>query len=171
MDVAPGLQPEANGRLRCLECGRWYRFLPPHLGPAHEMSAAEYRERHQLPARLGLRGSDLRARAAEQGRDRYAARPDIRAAMERGRADGPVPLRYEEARRTAGRPLNRAAKRAGGQAARAARLARLDARAVALGYDDLAAYLAARSAVSEAAVAQELGCGRATVGRWRAEMP
>ncbi|MFI6986011.1 MucR family transcriptional regulator [Embleya sp. NPDC050154] len=165
-----GQQPEADGRLQCLECGRWYRLLPPHLGQAHDISAAEYRERHQLPARLGLRATDLRERATEQGRKRYAARPDIRAAMEAGRVVAPEVGAPEASRRTAGRVMNRAAKRAGGRAAREARLARLDARAVALGYADLAGYLEAVKDRPVAVVARELGCGRATVGRWRTSL-
>ncbi|MFF7249906.1 hypothetical protein ACFZBU_39125 [Embleya sp. NPDC008237] len=49
-------------------------------------------------------GRDLREHAAEQVRGRYAARPDIRMAMERGHEGGPTDLAREEARRMSARP-------------------------------------------------------------------
>ncbi|WP_425580356.1 MucR family transcriptional regulator [Streptomyces polychromogenes] len=114
-----GVQPQEDGRLECLECGGWYRLLPPHLGAAHRMSAAEYREAHQLPRRLGLRARDLSEQAREQGRARYAARKDIRAAMAQGRAGGPGPDAVRSSQETAHRPGVIEARRRGGQGRRA----------------------------------------------------
>lgn len=47
-------------QIECLECGRWYSFLPPHLHRTHGMTADEYRERHNLPASAPLAGSTYR---------------------------------------------------------------------------------------------------------------
>ena len=38
----------------CHECGRRFRMLVQHLRLAHEMTVAEYRRLHQLPATVPL---------------------------------------------------------------------------------------------------------------------
>ncbi|MFE9427706.1 MucR family transcriptional regulator [Kitasatospora sp. NPDC006697] len=163
-----GVQPQEDGRLECLECGRWFRLLPPHLGSAHQMSAAEYREAHQLPRRLGLRASDLAERAREQGRERYAGRPDIRAQMERGRMIAPATSAVRSSQETARRPGVVAARRRGGAGKAAAERARVDEAAHRLGFADVADFLAVRCALGRQVteMAKELGLPRGTVSGW-----
>lgn len=162
------LQPEQDGRLQCLECGRWYRLLPPHLGRVHEMSAAEYRKAHQLPRKLGLRASDLAEQARNQGRVRYTQRPDIRAHMAAGRTTIDRTNVVAGTRASAGYEMVRAAHRAGGQGAKAAHRRRADQAAQALGFTDLDAYLDAREEVPHARAARELGISRQAIRRYRA---
>ncbi|MEU6973606.1 MucR family transcriptional regulator [Kitasatospora aureofaciens] len=163
-----GVQPQEDGRLECLECGGWFRLLPPHLGAAHQISAAEYREAHQLPRTLGLRAQDLAEHAREQGRTRYAARADIREAMERGRTVAPATSAVRSSQETAQRPGVVAARRRGGAGKAAAARARVDQAAQAAGFADLAEFLAVRCAsgrqVTE--MAKELGLPRGTVSGW-----
>lgn len=165
-----GVQPQEDGRLECLECGGWYRLRPPHLGAAHRMSAAEYREAHQLPRRQGLRARDLSERAREQGRARYAAREDIRATMDQGRAGGPGPDAVRSSQETAHRPGVIEARRRGGQGRRASARRRADQAAQSVGYPDLGAFFADRRGATAAAMAAELGLPRTTVGAWKQQL-
>ena len=67
-------------------------FLPPHLSRAHQLSATDYRQRHQIPASVPLAGA------------RYVA--NARARLQRAHADGTIhnnPQRASEAARGAGR--------------------------------------------------------------------
>lgn len=161
-----GRQPEEDGRLQCLACGRWFRLLPPHLGPAHSLSAAEYRAAYRLPRRLSLRAADLGETASEQGRDRYADRPDIRAHMAAGRQGIDPGTAVAGSRETARYAMVRDARRRGGQGKRAAADRRMDDAARAAGFPDMRAYLAARGGVKVAAMARELRAPRTTVMRW-----
>lgn len=54
----------------CHECGAWYKTLAPHLRSAHEMTVAEYREAHQLPAQIGLTSLAYAQTNAEHARER-----------------------------------------------------------------------------------------------------
>ncbi|MEV4078936.1 MucR family transcriptional regulator [Nonomuraea fuscirosea] len=72
--VPPGVQPAQDGRLQCLECGRWYRSLAAHVNRSEDMTAARYRERHGLPATLPLVSPELSELWSEQAKDRLAAR-------------------------------------------------------------------------------------------------
>lgn len=73
--VAVGEQPEDDGLLACLECGLWYRGLGGHLVGAHDMTADEYRELHELPRRRGLWAEDARRGAGERARQRASRYP------------------------------------------------------------------------------------------------
>lgn len=166
MTNEPGRQPEEDGRLRCLACGRWFRLLPPHLGRAHSMSAAEYRDAYRLPRSLSLRAADLNETAREQGRARYADRPDIRAAMAAGRQIIDPNAAVAGSRTTAGYELVREARRRGGQGKQKASRDRMDKAARALGFPDIDAYLKARTGMKVAAIARELAVPRTTVMNW-----
>lgn len=171
----PGVQPEADGRLECLECRRWFRQLPPHLARAHDLTGGDYRERHKLPITLSLRAADLRERASEQGRARFESRPDIRQAFADGRAADPqgrTAAGVAGSRRTAGRRGVRDARERGAQGRAAAAQAVLDARASALGYADLRAFLAAavEGGQTQGWMAGKLGITRVTAGRWLREL-
>lgn len=67
-----GIQPERDGRVQCLECGRWYRALAPHLIQTEDMEPNHYRERHGLPATLPLVASDISQTLSEQTGRRVA---------------------------------------------------------------------------------------------------
>lgn len=41
-------------RIECLECGKDYSFLVPHLNKGHQMNAIEYRERWSIPLQTPL---------------------------------------------------------------------------------------------------------------------
>src|SRR2546421_396792 len=71
--VPPGVQPEEDGRVQCLECGRWLRALPAHLGRREGLTADEYRERHGLAATHPLVAADLSARWRQQTTQRMRA--------------------------------------------------------------------------------------------------
>lgn len=71
--VQPGVQPEADGRLQCLECGLWFRQLGQHVVRKHDMSADDYRRIHELPAGRGLHAADILERRAELARAAIAA--------------------------------------------------------------------------------------------------
>ncbi|WKK24141.1 MucR family transcriptional regulator [Streptomyces olivoreticuli] len=162
-----GIQPYGDdGRLLCLECGRPFQLLAPHLGPAHGMSSAEYREAHQLPRRLSLRTTALAQRASAQGRDRYQQRPDIRASLEAGRKDAPETSAVDSSRETALRPMVRQARRRGGQGKATADRRRMAERMHAAGFTDLDTYLAARRGMTISAMARELDLPRATLNGW-----
>lgn len=170
MEVDPGVQPIEDERLRCLECDNWYRQLPPHLRAVHDLSGAEYRERHQLPTRVPLRAPDLQRRASDQGKDRYANRPDIRQYLEDGRAAQDRAASVPDQIRTARYPAVREARRRGGAGRHDKALAEADARAQALGFADLAAYLTARADTSLNIITSELGMGRTPIRRWYARL-
>jgi hypothetical protein len=47
-------QTREQDRIRCLECGRWYRALPTHLLRSHGLSDEDYRLKHGVPAGFPL---------------------------------------------------------------------------------------------------------------------
>jgi hypothetical protein len=47
-------QPREQDRIRCLECGRWYRALPTHLRRSHDLSDEDYRLKHGIPVGVPL---------------------------------------------------------------------------------------------------------------------
>ena len=160
-----GRQPEEGDRLQCLECGRWYKSLPPHLARAHGMSGADYRTAHRLPRTLALRSSVLTRRASEQGVARYGQRPDIRAHLAAGRPLGG--RTGDSTRESAEYPLVREGHRRAGQQRKAAGLRRLDERARELGFADARDYFQARADEPDRAVARELGISPTTANIWR----
>ncbi|MBT2511519.1 MucR family transcriptional regulator [Streptomyces sp. ISL-98] len=166
MTTPAGQQPQSDGRLMCLDCGSWYKLLAPHLARAHGTTTVAYREAHRLPRKLSLRAADLNARAREQGRARYASRPDIRQAMEAGRAVNDFAAAVAASRVSARYDMVRAARRKGGAGKREAARRRIDARAQARGYATIEAYFAARAAASVASMARELAVARTTVDAW-----
>lgn len=156
-----------DGRLICLDCGRPFKLLAPHLARAHGVSTAQYRETHQLPRTLSLRTAALSERARRQGADRYQRRVDIREAMDRGRMRPVDAAAVASSQETARRPMVlRTRKRAAQGHADAARR-RMVERVQGVGFADLRGYFAARSGVSVAAMARELGVARRTVDAWR----
>ncbi|WP_334324315.1 MucR family transcriptional regulator [Gilliamella apicola] len=46
--------------IQCLECGKWFPFLPVHLNRIHQIDSIDYRIRHNLPAQTPLAGVKYR---------------------------------------------------------------------------------------------------------------
>jgi predicted transcriptional regulator len=131
----PGIQPEEDGCLLCLECGRWFRHVGLHAVNAHEIDVDEYRRRHELPATLALCARDLRELLADKARDQYATTPRIRdgfAANRASIAEHPPPHQH-----TGDRAGVRAIRRAAAHAV-AGRIGQLNAERAQAAYDDKA---------------------------------
>lgn len=169
MSDTEGHQPQEDGRLQCLDCGRWYKLLAPHLAHAHDTTTAAYRQAHKLPRKLSLRAADLNETARQQGLTRYANRPDIRANMAAGRQAINPANAVAGTRETARYELVLDARRRAGAVKRAAAEQRMNNAAQTVGFADMRAYLAARPGVKAAAMARELGVPRTTVRTWIAK--
>lgn len=48
--------------IECLECGRFFHFLAPHLRIAHGLALSTYKERWGIPRHFALASSEHRAR-------------------------------------------------------------------------------------------------------------
>lgn len=46
--------------IQCLECGKWFPFLPIHLNRIHQIDSIDYRIKHDLPAQTPLAGVKYR---------------------------------------------------------------------------------------------------------------
>lgn len=46
--------------IQCLECGKWFPFLPVHLNRIHQINSIDYRIKHDLPAQTPLAGVKYR---------------------------------------------------------------------------------------------------------------
>jgi len=153
VSVAPvGVQVEERGRLLCLECSGWFIRLGYHVGVKHEISCADYRIKHGLPRGQALEATGLRQRRSERGRQLFEQDPATilaRLTPTRTTAEQRVAMsqaaRWESAQRPGMRALARAQGAVAGAAVRAASEAELAARAVAAGFTDLHAMLAATS--------------------------
>ncbi|MFJ6215074.1 MucR family transcriptional regulator [Streptomyces sp. NPDC092296] len=169
---APGVQPEEDGRLQCLECDGdgWYKLLAPHLARVHGMTSDQYRQKHRLPRRLSLRAAHLNDRARAQGVARYASRPDIRSHMAAGRQAIDPARSVEGTRETAEYAMVRETHRRGGQGRRDAARRRADQHAQAAGFPAIEDYLRARSGTPLARMARELDLPRSTVNTWITRM-
>jgi hypothetical protein len=166
--AAYGIQEYSeDGRLICLDCGRPFALLAPHLAQAHGTNTAQYREAHDLPRRLSLRAAALSERARQQGADRYRQRADIRQAMEQGRTPATDTTATASSQETAMRPMVRIARQRGGQGKSAAARRRMAERVQAAGFADLGGYFAARTSESVSAMARELAVARKSVRLWR----
>lgn len=94
-------------RIECLECGRRFAFLQPHLLRAHGIGADEYRARHEIPAGAPLAGRSYREQHAQKmrrmqatGALTYDHLPDATAAARKaGRPAKTAPDAAEHARR------------------------------------------------------------------------
>lgn len=73
--IPKGVQPEEDGLLACLECGRWYRGLGSHVALGHGYSADEYRLRFELPRKRGLWATDAREGAGRRSKARAGRYP------------------------------------------------------------------------------------------------
>ncbi|MFB9839665.1 MucR family transcriptional regulator [Actinoallomurus acaciae] len=168
-----GVQPEADGRLLCLECGRWYRALGSHLVQGEGTTPEAYRERHGLPATLPLAAADLRSRWREQTRRRRES-GDLPTAVDpavsaTGRRNGAARHAL-----TAARPGVRTVHQAGIVKARALAVAKarasLDETAVRLGHADWHRLIADTCHLDAGMVARLTGRERQTITYWRRKL-
>ncbi|MFG3056684.1 MucR family transcriptional regulator [Kitasatospora sp. NPDC048239] len=164
---------DPDGLVTCLVCGRRFRSLAPHLARVHEMSAADYRAEHALPATTALMATDVRRSLSATRTEAMAANPNL---IEPMRAS--TPPAEELARRSAraragtdGLPSIRAARRNGAlrtvQTAQQARRDNLEATARAAGFTSMAEAIGATRDLPSRAAATRIGGGASTVKRWR----
>lgn len=62
------------GKLKCLECGKFYHHLGSHLWHGHGMLAREYKEAHELPFKMALISDQVyekKSQAFEAHREYY----------------------------------------------------------------------------------------------------
>lgn len=53
-------------KIMCLECGKRFVFLPPHLSRSHQMTAIEYRDAYNIPAGAPLAGIEYRKKQSDK---------------------------------------------------------------------------------------------------------
>lgn len=49
---------ETPDKIKCLECGKYFSFLAPHLNKTHQISARQYRERWGIPLQAPLASAE-----------------------------------------------------------------------------------------------------------------
>jgi ROS/MUCR transcriptional regulator protein len=168
-----GVQPEVDGRLQCLECGRWYRALGSHVVQGEELDLGTYRERHGLPATLPLAAADLRERwrhDTEQRRERgelpTTIDPDVRTVARRTA----LARRSETAARPGVRAIHRESiVKARTQALNNARTA-LDEVAAGLGHAGWHELIISTCHQDTGVLAQVTGRDRQTITYWRRKL-
>lgn len=60
-------------KLECLECGKWFKGLGVHVVQAHDMTAADYKQKHGIPMKIGLLGMESRQKKADHAKAMHAA--------------------------------------------------------------------------------------------------
>ncbi len=169
---------DPDGILTCLECGGRYRSLGAHLARAHDMTGAEYRERHRLPATGALMADAGRAEQSVRMYAEIAEDPDAIAHLapyqDRGRLDRMRAEGVESIRRTVGYESVRASRRPGqryaAQVMAGSRLARLDERVRARGFDGVLGAVRATMHLSGRRAAEVTGLSATSVYRYRARL-
>ena len=162
-----------DGLITCLSCGRRFRSLGPHLARAHQMTAAEYRAEHRLPASATLMATGVRGALSKARVSAMADDPELIARMRAAT----LPLEELARRATDARagtndlPAVRGARQAAGRLnvprAQQARREALEEKARAAGFASLAAAVAATLGLPSRAAAARIGVSASTVKRWR----
>jgi hypothetical protein len=167
---------DADGLVTCLICDRRFRSLGPHLYRAHQISAADYRAEHGLPA-----GAILMATATRQALSDARQQAMQEDADLVGRMRAATPSSEELARRSAearagtdGLAQVRAARRRGAQTTQPftvqARRDLMDATARAAGYTSMRDAIEETRALPSREAATRIGVGASTVKRWRRKL-
>ncbi|HEY9314977.1 MucR family transcriptional regulator [Williamsia sp.] len=73
-----GVLDDDGETVLCHECGRWFRSIANHIGPAHGIGADEYRARHGLASDQSLSSRSTKRRKAHSARQ-VAAFGQLRA--------------------------------------------------------------------------------------------
>lgn len=159
---------DPDGLITCLECGRRFRSLGPHLARAHQLPAREYRARHQLPATAALTSDNTRASLRDQRLQALAQDPTLLDHLRawptpRGprTVPGQVPVVREHRRGTDHLRVAASAR---------VRARRREERAQAAGYDTWATAVEATRELTRDLAAAQLGCGTTTITQWRARL-
>lgn len=110
--------PEQDGRVQCLECGRWFKSLIGHISRIHGMSAEEYRAVHGLARTTALVASSVSEQLHDHGIRRRDADPRVLEALSgdgaRRQRAAAFP-RAREPRRPATKKATQAAKQQQGE--------------------------------------------------------
>ncbi len=165
---------DPDGLVTCLECGRRFRSLGPHLARAHRITADAYREQHQLPASAALMATGTRNALSATRLEAIRESPDLLDRM-----TSATPSLEELARRSAEAragtdhlPAVRAARRRGWDVSvRKSAQVREEHReqaARSAGYASWAEAISKTRHLSGRQAASLLSVGQATVQRWRA---
>lgn len=163
-DVVNRKSTIAGETIRCMECGKTMRALTGHLR-RHGLTAAEYREKHQLPATAVLVAMPGR-------RTKSKSTPEhIRAQLTHDRQDEIRPRGVPGIRRAATLPIveeRRAPIRKHAHEARRRKAAaRRDEVARAAGFEGCEDAVARTRHMSARAAAGLLDVGVSTIRRWR----
>lgn len=70
-----------NEKIKCLECGKYFSFLAPHLNRVHQMNCREYRERWLIPHQQPLASKQHSSRCRENI-NRRIARGELNPAVQ-----------------------------------------------------------------------------------------
>lgn len=164
---------DPDGLVTCLDCGRRFRSLGPHLARAHQTTASEYRAEHRLPATTALMARDTRAALSGTRRQAQVDDPSLVTRM-RDATPPTIELSWRSAEARAGTDALaavRTARRAGAlrtlPAAQAARREALEAKARVAGYPSMADAITATRTMTVRAAAERIGVGASTLKRWR----
>ncbi|GHG15253.1 MucR family transcriptional regulator [Streptomyces filamentosus] len=164
---------DPDGLVTCLTCGRRYRSLGPHLARTHQMTAAEYRAEHRLPATTALMADDVRASLSRTRTAAMADDPDLVGRMRTAALPQEELLRRSAKARagTDNLPTIQAARAAGAHrtlpAAQQARQDALEAKAHASGFTSMQDAINRTRSMTNKAAAERIGVGITTVKRWR----
>lgn len=158
---------EADGAIRCLECGRRMRSLGKHLAAKHGMGAVEYRERHRLPSTAALAADSVREELSE--RMLSADTSHLERWQAKDYLDG---IRDVEAQKaTADYEVVRAhrlpGRRRAAQAMRKRRRDMLQEQVRVHGWDTIEDGIRATMTLPSRLAAQTLGISASSVLRWR----
>lgn len=78
--------------IECLECGKWFPFLPVHLNRIHQIDSIDYRIKHDLPAQTPLAGVKYRemhrAKMNKLIEDGIVVHEHLKDAIEKSRGAG-----------------------------------------------------------------------------------
>lgn len=172
------LPPESEWRtddaIMCLECGAWKRALGAHLRAAHDISAAEYRERWGMRQRQPLTCGEVSAARSEiANRPEHVERmrESIKVVGDLGREAAKT--RERRAQELAANSIQGQARAAEEKAEAAERVAAADAKIRESGFVDRRGWIAHHYIVLEWSLAEcdeHLGAARGTVQRWMREL-
>lgn len=168
---------DSDGLLTCLECTRRFRSLGRHLQAAHGVTAAEYRQRHHLPATGALSADGMREDTSNRQRARLAGDPaafdHLRPYQDGNRLDQIRETAIEAHRGTMSTDLVRTHRLAGQryavQVMAASRRERLDEIARRAGFGSMDAAVRETADLALKSAARRIGVGPSTVARWRAK--
>lgn len=166
---------DPDGLLTCGECGRRFRSLGRHLQAAHDLTGAEYRERHQLPAGGALSADGVRQDASDRQRAALADDPAVfdHLAAYRGAEyldtirEAAIDAHHDTRSRDVVAAHRAPGQRYAVQVMAARRRARLDEVAQRAGFTSLQHAIEATTGLSSREAGRRIGIGASSVLRHR----